>query len=69
MTHAGINHGIIRFLIGKTEADAIEALEGFKCKWRVYAVDGSVSEATSDRDDRRYNLILDNGIVVKVIAG
>jgi len=69
MVHAGLNQGIIRLLIGKSEAEAIEALEGFKCKWRVYAVDGSVAGASSDRDDRRYNLILNDGVVTRVIAG
>jgi hypothetical protein len=64
-----INHGIVRFLIGKTEADAIAALVSFNCKWRVYAIDGSVTEAPNDRDDGRYGLIINNGLVTRVIAG
>jgi len=69
MLNSGLNHGIVRLLIGKTEADAIAALVSFNCKWRVYAIDGSVTESPNDRDDSRYNLILNEGIITRVIAG
>jgi hypothetical protein len=64
-----LNHGIVRHLIGKTQAEAIASLQGFNCKWRIYAIDGAVVENPPDRDDQRYNLILENGIVTRVLAG
>lgn len=64
-----LNHGIIRFLIGKTQAEAVQALQGFNCKWRLYAIDGSVIDQPPDRDDNRYNIIIDGGVVTRVIAG
>ena len=64
-----LNQGVVRLLIGKSLSDAIASLEAFSCKWRVYAIDDIVSETSPERDDNRYNLVINNNQVVRVIAG
>lgn len=65
-----INPAISKILFNKTEKEAGELLDQYKCPWRVKFRDGViVTNLSADRDDRRYNLILENGKVVRVVAG
>lgn len=69
MLNGTLNPAIVKLLIGKTEQDAISTLEGFQRKWRVYARDGAVFGSPIDRDDSRYGLVIDQGIVTRVMTG
>jgi hypothetical protein len=65
-----MNPSIQRIITGKTEAEAQLMLEKFKCRWRVIMRDGKRVESVSqDRDDNRYNLIIRNGLVERVLPG
>lgn len=64
-----LNSGIVKLLLGKLEQDAIDSLESFKRQWRIYAREGSVFDAPPDRNDNRFGLVIENGIVIRVIAG
>jgi len=65
-----MNHAIASLIRGKLEQDAIEDLKRFNCNWRVRMRDGEeVANLTPDHNDKRYNLIINDGIVVHVLAG
>jgi len=69
MINGGLNPGIVQLIVGKTEKEATGYLDTFKRKWRVYSRNGAALELPPDRDDSRYSLIIDQGIVKRVIAG
>jgi hypothetical protein len=65
-----MNAAICSLICGKPEKDAIEELNRFKCSWRVIMRDGeSVSDLTPDRNDKRYNLVIKDGRVARVLPG
>lgn len=65
-----MNPAIQKLLLGKSEYDAINLLRRYQCIWRVRSRDGvEVEGLTADRDDRRYNLILVDGKVERVLPG
>jgi len=65
-----INPSISKLLLGIPEADAGALLNQFQVTWRVSHRDGAqVETITQDRDDGRYNLLLNDGIVVRVLPG
>lgn len=65
-----INPSIHRILLGKRESEAIAILKKFKCPFQVISRDGgTVNNILNDRNDDRYNLIIANGVVERVIAG
>ena len=65
-----MNPSIQRIIIGKTEAEAIAILSQFGCNWRIaFRNKEQEQNLTKDRDDRRYNLVMQNGKVQRVFAG
>jgi hypothetical protein len=65
-----INASIHKLLLGKTETEAVNILNQFKCSWRVKFRDGvMLSNLSADRNDNRYNLCLEEGKVVNVLPG
>lgn len=65
-----MNPAIINLIIGKTEDEAMEELDRFKCNWRILMRDGvTLPDLSPDRNDKRYNLVIKNGFVERVIAG
>lgn len=65
-----INPSIVRLLLEKSEQDAAALLNKFNCKWRVMCRDGRmVSGLAADRDDNRYNLVIQLGKIVRVMPG
>jgi hypothetical protein len=65
-----MNSSIHKLILGKSEQDAIAALNNFKCIWRVRMRDGQeVSGLAPDRNDKRYNLIIRDGKVERVLFG
>jgi len=65
-----VNSSIHKLLLGKTEAEAIVILNQFKCSWRVKFRDNvMVTNLSADRNDHRYNLCLEDGVVVRVLPG
>lgn len=65
-----INPSIQRLLMGKKEQEAIAILKNFKCSFRIMMRDGaSPGDATNDRNDDRYNLVIKDGLVERVLAG
>lgn len=65
-----INPAIHKLLLNKTEAEAGSILDQYNCIWRVKFRDGvMVKNLSADRDDRRYNLVIENGKVTRVLAG
>jgi len=63
------NSSIHMLLLNKSEDEAVEILTNFKCIWRVRTRDGNDSGEASDRNDKRYNLIIADGKVKQVIFG
>ena len=65
-----MNPAIVTLIMNKPEARAIEHLNNFKCNWRIIMRDGeSVKDLAPDRDDRRYNLVIKDGLVERVLPG
>lgn len=65
----GINPSIVKLLVGKHENSAIQILQEYKKPWRIYSRDGKMVDLTNDRNDSRYNLIIYNNKVWRVIDG
>jgi len=64
------NPSIAKLITGKTESEAIGILNQFKVPWRVMMRNGEANNLLSnDRDDRRYNLVLQDGLVERVLFG
>lgn len=65
-----INPSIHRLLLGKRELEAVTILKKFKCHFQIISRDGAaVNNILNDRNDDRYNLVITDGIVERVIAG
>lgn len=65
-----INPSIVMLLLEKPEQEAASILNKFNCKWRVSHRDGeNVNTISADRDDNRYNLIIQSGIIQRVLPG
>jgi len=65
-----INPSIVRVILGKSEQEAAAILSKFNCKWRVMHRDGkNISTISADRDDNRYNLIILNEKIERVLPG
>ena len=65
-----MNSAIVQLIVGKREKPAIEILNNFKCNWRVIMRDGeTVKDLAPDRDDRRYNVVIKDGRVERVLPG
>lgn len=65
-----INAAIHKLLLGKTETEAMNILNQYKCSWRVKFRDGVImGDLSLDRNDNRYNLCLEEGKVCRVLPG
>jgi hypothetical protein len=64
-----INPSIQRLLLGKREQEAIDILRKFKCSYRIMMRDGSNVGVAHDRNDDRYNLVIKDGLVERILAG
>jgi len=65
-----INPSIARILLEKSEQEAAALLENFDCKWRISHRDGvGLNNISADRDDNRYNLIICDGKIKRVLPG
>jgi len=65
-----INPSIARLLLEKSEQDAAVILNKFNCKWRVTHREGiNIEGLAADRDDNRYNLLIRDGKIERVLPG
>ncbi len=64
-----LNSSIHKLVLGKKEREAISILQSFKCAFRIIMRDGAVIETADNRDDSRYNLVINAGVVEAVIPG
>jgi hypothetical protein len=65
-----MNPEIAKLIMYKTEAEAKEILKGYRAIYRVTHRDGSALEyVVDDRNDKRYSLMVANGVVARVYAG
>jgi len=65
-----INPEIAKLMIGLTEDEAKNTAKSYGCSYRVLFRNGvRESTACNDRNDDRYNLVMEAGRVAKVMAG
>lgn len=65
-----MNPGISNSIIGKFEKDAVEVLNQYNCIWRVIMRDGQAPpDLSEDRNDKRYNLVIKDQLVERVLPG
>lgn len=65
-----MNPAIQNLVLGKSEYEAINILRIYQCNWRILSREGKNVEGLSvDRDDKRYNLIIVDGKVERVVSG
>ena len=65
-----MNQAICNLITGKREKEAIQDLNTFKCQWRILMRDGEAPQnLTPDRNDQRYGLVIQDGVVVRVMPG
>lgn len=65
-----INPSIVRLVLNKHETEVEDLLNKFKVRWRIRFRDGvEVDNLSNDRDDNRYNLIIKDNHVERVIGG
>jgi len=66
----GLNSGIVSAAVGLSEVAAKDLLRSLKCSFRVTHRDGyKVKHLSDDRDDCRYNLMVEGGIVARIYGG
>ncbi len=63
-----INPEIAKLMIGLPEAEAKAVCKSYRGTYRVIFRDG-LPEVLHDRNDKRYSLILKDGLVIRVVAG
>ena len=65
-----MNPEIAKLVLNEKEGEAKKILKRYKASYRVTHRDGSpLKYVTDDRDDNRYSMIVENGIVVRVYGG
>ncbi len=65
-----MNSSIVTLICGLPETQAVDHLNQFKCSWRIMMRDGeTVQDLTPDRNDKRYNLVIKDGLVERVLFG
>ena len=64
-----INPEIAKLMIGLSETEAKAVCKSYRGTCRVILRDGLAEVLPDDRNDKRYSLILKDGLVVRVVAG
>lgn len=65
-----MNPTIIKLITGKKEAEAVLLLKQFNKAWRILLREGQCpAELGPERNDKRYGLIIANGVVERVLSG